>query len=286
MNLFNILLRFRFIWLNLLFVGYLWLLQPVALQRLSSSAHDSSPDWLMGGILLGIQAIEMIGLLLKRPVSAYYARRYPDSSQPGGCMESVKVSLFVFAPIFHMCAAALLTIVVLDLLKMTERYESAVLWQCLPVPLFFVVLTKEAFYTVLLLGMGSTGLAPRQARPQSKPQWVERLDRWLASPVVDQITLKDAVKDITGDLLLLIFTTLAYTALWELLTAGALSRQGSERLAEYLGVSILFVVVYFTTRSVYLMQELSIQQSRAARILSWVSFLVTWLVALWSIPTR
>ena len=40
MNLLNTLLRFRFIWLNLLFLGYLWLLQPAVLQRLSASAQD------------------------------------------------------------------------------------------------------------------------------------------------------------------------------------------------------------------------------------------------------
>jgi hypothetical protein len=113
------------------------------------------------------------------------------------------------------------------------------------------------------------------------------LNRWLAPPEITQITLKEAVKDIAGDLLLLIFSSLAYTATWDLITAGSpLRRQGSARLAEYLGASFFFFMVYFTTRSVYLMQELSIRQSRAARFFSWLSFLAVWLTALWFMPTR
>lgn len=286
MNFPRILYRFRFLWLNLLFAGYLWVIQPIVFQRMEASAQGSSPDWLMGGILLGIQAFEMIGLLLKRPACAFHAQRYPGSPLPDVRGEGAKVSMFVFAPIFHICVSALLTMVALDLLKMTARHEAATLCQWLTVLVFIVVLAKEAFYAALLIGIGLPGLSPGKVPAYSKPQWVERLNRWLSPPLIDQITLKDALKDIIGDVLLLIFAALAYTASWELLTAGALHRQGAERLSEYLGVSILFVTVFFATRSVYLMKDLSTSKSRAGKIVSWVSFLVTWLAALWSIPAR
>jgi hypothetical protein len=74
------LLRFRFFWLNLLFVGYLWLLQPAVLQRLFASSQGSRPDWLMGGILLGIQVIEVVGLLLKRPVGCQRQLELPPAA--------------------------------------------------------------------------------------------------------------------------------------------------------------------------------------------------------------
>lgn len=278
------LLRFRFIWLNLLFVGYLWLLQPAVLQRLVASTQSEYPDWMMGGILLGAQAIEMVGLLLKRPASAFYTRRYPDPGDQGGCRDNAKVVLFVFTPILHLCFAAMLTLVVFDLLKIGPHDEAAVLWQCLSLVLFFAILTKEAFFVVLMLSIGMGRSIPRQPPKQTRPHWVDRLELWLGPPEINQITLKDVLKDLVGDLLLLAFAALAYTASWELITAGSpLRRQGTGRLFEYLGVSLFFFMMYFATRSVYLMQELGIQQSRAARIFSWVSFLVVWLSALWSI---
>jgi hypothetical protein len=163
--------------------------------------------------------------------------------------------------------------------------ETAAILQCLSVLLVFAIITKEAFFVALVLGIGLAGSALDHNTPTRAPApWVERANRWLAPPEITQITQKDALKDIAGDLMLLAFSALAYTTLWEFTTADALRAQGSERLWEYLGLSILFFMVYFTTRSVYLMQELSIQQSRAAIVLTGVSFLVVWLSALWAIP--
>jgi hypothetical protein len=285
MHLIFALQRSRFIWLNLLFTVYLWLLQPAVLQRLGASTQGNDPDWLMGGLLLGIQVIEMAGLLLKRPVGAFYARRYPDSNAPGGWWENAKVALFVFIPIFHLSLAAFLAMIALGLLKMGGGNETAAILQCLSVLLVFAIITKEAFFVTLLLGIGLAGSALDHNIPTGAyAPWVERANRWLAPPEITQITQKDALKDMAGDLLLLAFSALAYTALWEFITADALRAQGSGRLWEYLGVSILFFMVYFTTRSVYLMQELSIQQSRAARVFTGVSFLAIWLAVLWAIP--
>lgn len=90
--------------------------------------------------------------------------------------------------------------------------------------------------------------------------------------------------DLTGDLLLLAFSTLTYTGAWEFITyESPLRHQGIERLWEYLGISLMFMMVYFTTRSVYLMQEFSIQQNRVARIGDWVSFSLVWAAALWGL---
>jgi hypothetical protein len=284
MHLIFALQRSRFIWLNLLFAGYLWLLQPAVLQRLDASTQGNDPDWLMGGLLLGIQVIEMAGLLLKRPVGAFYARRDPDSNAPGK-WDTLKVALFVFIPIFHLSLAAFLAMIALGLLKMGGGSETAAILQCLSVLVVFAIITKEAFFVALALGIGLAGSAFDHNTPTRAPApWVERANRWLAPPEITQITQKDALKDMAGDLLLLAFSALAYTTLWEFGTADALRAQGSERLWEYLGLSILFFMVYFTTRSVYLMQELSLQQSRAARVFTGVSFLVVWLSALWAIP--
>jgi hypothetical protein len=53
------------------------------------------------------------------------------------------------------------------------------------------------------------------------------MNLWLLPPGITQITLKYAVNDIFGDLLLLAFTSLAYPTLWEYVTTGSqLRHQG------------------------------------------------------------
>lgn len=280
--------RWRFIWLNLLFMAYLWLAQPAVMQRMMASSQAEHPDWLMGGLLVGLQGLEVIGLLLKRPVSAFYAWHNPDTGDNGGWQDNLKVALFVFIPILHICFTAILTVVVFEMLKMNARNGATAAWQCLSLLLFFVVLFKEAFFAGLILsiGVGASGRGLASVQPQ-QPRWAERLNRWLAPPVPAQLTLKEMAQDLAGDLLLLAFSMLAYTAGWEFITASSPVRgQGSELLAEYLGVSLFFFMTYFTTRSVYLMQELSIRQSRTARTFSWVSFLAVWISALWFMPVR
>ena len=279
MRLLSVLLRFRFVWLNLLFAAYLGWLQPVLLQRMVTAEQTHRPDWLLGALLLGIQLFELAGLLLKRPASAFFARQNPDISQPNGCRENVKVAALVLVPVLHLGAAAMLTLIAFDLWGWVGR-AAATPGDWLLLPLFFVVLIKEAFFVVLMIGtgVGAAALAPAEAR------FGARLNRWLSPPAGTRLTLKEILMDLAGDLLLLAFTALTYTTAWEFITAESpLRHQGMERLGEYLGVSLLFFMVYFTTRSVYLMQEISIRQSRAARIFAWVSFGLVWAAALWGL---
>jgi hypothetical protein len=284
MMIISVLQRSRFAWLNLLFAGYLLFLQPAVLERLSASTQSERPDWLMAGVLLGLQVVEIVGLLLKRRLSAYYAQRYPNPGDKGGWRDNFNVVLYVFTPVFHIGFSAFLTIVAFGLLGIGLNDKTAMSLQYLQVLLFFVVLTKEAFFSVLLLSIGSAPVPPDKS---SQPQWITRLNRWLSPPATTQLSLKDAIMDILGDLLLLVFSTLSYTASWDFVIASSpLQNPGSVLPSEYLGLSILFFMVYFTTRAIYLMQEISIRQSQAARIFSWTSFVAVWLTALWSIPKQ
>ena len=283
MRLLSVLLRFRFVWLNLLFAAYLGWLQPVLLQRMVTAEQTHRPDWLLGALLLGSQLFELAGLLLKRPASAFFARQNPDISQPNGCRENAKVAALVLVPVLHLGAAAMLTLIAFDLWGWVGPNAAAPgAW--LVLPLFFVMLTKEAFFVVLMIGIGAAGSQHESALAPAGVRFGARLNRWLSPPAGTRLTLKEILMDLAGDLLLLVFAALTYTAAWEFVTAGSpLRHQGVERLGEYLGVSLMFFMVYFTTRSVYLMQEISIRQSRAARIFGWVSFGLVWAAALWGL---
>lgn len=286
MSLIRALQRSRFVWLNLLFASYLGWLQPVVIERLTAAEQRSDPDWVIGGLLLGIQAIEILGLLFKRPASAYFTRQNPDTSPPGSGRESLKIVLFVFTPVFHILLAAVLTGIALDLLQIGIHEGTSLLLQCLSLLVFFAVLTKEAFFAVLMLSMGFAVPVSGTKPASSGPAWVQRLNRWLEPPTNDHLSLVDLWKDLAGDLMLLAFTALAYTTTWDfiILSGSPLRSQGSERIFEYLGISLFFLVIYLGNRSVYLMEDLGRQQSRLARLANGGSFLVVWLSALLQIP--
>ncbi len=283
MHILLTLLRYRFIWLNLLLAVYLWVLQPPVFQRLSTAVERGRPDVFMGVVLLCIQVVELAGLLLKRPMSAYFARIYPDNDAAAARRENSKVFSIIFVPIFHLIGAVFLTIIALDVMCSGNGMGSGTAsW--LFVLIFFVVIIKEAFVVTMLIGVG-TGASVEKGNGREPTDIFERLSQWLSAKRIDAIGFKDALKDLVGDLLLLVFSALAYTALWDVFSASSpLRHHGIERLWEYLGISIFFLAAYFTTRSVYLMEELSMQQSQKARIFSWISFLLVWLSSLWLIP--
>ncbi|MBN1666227.1 MAG: hypothetical protein JW862_04040 [Anaerolineales bacterium] len=278
--------RTRFIWLNLLFASYLVWLQPAVLERLVSAEQGTKPDWILGGLLLGIQAIEVLGLLFKRPASAYFTLQNPDTSPPGSRRESLKIVLVVFTPIFHILLAAVLTSIALDLLQIGIHEETTLLLQCLSLLIFFAVLTKEAFFAGLMLSMSFTIPATKLEPVKTAPAWVQRLNNWLIPTANQQLSFLDAWKDLAGDLMLLAFMALAYTTAWDfiILSGSPLRAQGSERIFEYLGISLFFFMIYLGNRSVYLMEDLGRQQSRLARLANGLSFAVVWLSALWLIP--
>jgi len=277
------LIRFRFIWLNLLFAAYLWLLQPIVLQRLATVSRTQQPDWLLGGLLLGVQFGELVALLLKRPAGTFFARQNPAVSQPNSWRDNAKVAGLVLVPILHIGTAAMLTLITFQAWGwMGSGAPAPGAW--LVQPMFFLILIKEGFFVVLLISTGVTGSQHEQALNPHPTGLGARLNRWLAPPVGATLSLKEAIMDLTGDLLLLAFSTLTYTGAWEFITyESPLRHQGIERLWEYLGISLMFMMVYFTTRSVYLMQVFSIQQNRVARIGDWVSFSLVWAAALWGL---
>lgn len=282
LRIITVLQRFRAVWLNLLFAAYLVFLEPPVYERLSAAIERGWPDLFMGSLLIFIQLLEVAGMLMKRPVSAYFARVYPPNPAAGSGRENGRVILTIFALIFHLAGSAFLTLVALDVMSAGNGMgDTGGAWGLL---LFFVVLVKEAFVVSMLLGMG--GGAAMYKEPGQKPKnWVERLSSWLVAKQLDTIRLKDALLDLGGDLLLLVFSTLAFTALWGVVSGSSpLHGQGLERLPEYLGISFLFLGAYFTTRSVYLMEGLSVMQSRLIRIVGWASFFLVWLGALWALP--
>ena len=173
-----------------------------------------------------------------------------------------------------------LALMAFDLMGFGLADETTATQGFLLVFLVFVFIFKDALFIVLTLSVAPLA---GQALSASHSRLDSQLRRWIEPAVITQVSLKDAVKDVFGDLLLLGYAALAYTASWEFIATDA-SMHRPRHLFEFIGVSIFFFMVYLSTRLTTLIQEITIEQSRRARILSWISFLVVWLSALLTIP--
>lgn len=276
--------RYRFLLLNLIFGVYLIWLQPVVLERLDVAVNKDIPDFFLGGLLLGIQLIEIIGLMIKRPIHAYWAKMYPSDDLANGFWSNMNVVGLILSPILHMALSALLGIFAFDLLNTNSKSQVPFILGICPVILVFIIIAKEAVFTVLVLSMGAQNSLFKEPAQSNAESFLRRL--FDPAPLTE-ITLHDVFKDFLGDLMLLVFSGLTYTTCWEfLIRNNAINPSSSEVFFEYLGLSILFLLVFISNRIIYLVQEISTKQSRSARAISLLSFLLVWIIAMWTIPTN
>lgn len=278
MNLISYILHYRFIVLNLLFGLYLWLFQPVLLARMQLVSSTHQPDWFMGGLVIALQVFEVIGLYLKGPLNIYFAQRYPPTVQKGSLADNSRIAVLVLAPILHLGFSVILSLVAFEMCFPAGEAEPSMIVQCLPAILVFAVIFKEAFVIISLISFG-TGNGAIIPPPYSIT--AGRFKDVIRPKPMETITLRDVLLDSLGDLLLLAFSTLAFTAAWDFITSNSPIQQNADA---YLGATIFFFMIFVGTRSTYLMQELATHQSRWNRIFFWISLAVMWLASLWSIP--
>lgn len=267
-------MQYRFAFFNLLLAGYLWFVQPALLLRMRQPELTGQPDPWMGWLLLSVQVFELAGFFLKGPVNAYLVKQSPTPTERNPWVESYRIVTLVMAPVLHLAFSSILALIAYQML--VPLASPAMDW--LPVVLIFIVIIKEAFFIAALL---STSLGSLLSLPQNTSDLELRLRRLFFPRQIDQITLSEAIKDLAGDLILLAFSALSYTAAWELLTVEFPLRAGSSGMFnQYLGASFLYWMVYFGSRAAYLMQEIAFTQTRRQRIVSWISFMIAWISAL------
>lgn len=269
----QILFKARPVLLNLLFIAYLWLLQPGLVARLNAS-QDGRGDWAMGGLLLVIPLLEIAGILLKRPVRAYFSRHYPR--QDGS---NFLIAAYILTAIFHLSLGAFLLIVAFQVGGGMPTGSLPGSLQCLMLVLLFVTIAKEGLVIATSYPVESKPFGAG-AFPESRSALNDALMRFLTVRAPEQITLKIFLVDLLGDLLLLAFSAVVYTALWEFGTQGSQVSPGQAGFADYLGLTFYFLLVFLPLRMVSLMDEMAIQASRAQRILSAASLAAVWLVAM------
>ncbi len=277
MDLKTLVLKYRFILVNLLAALYFWLVQPIVLARLSDWQTRQNVDWWMFILLIGVQGAEFIGMLLKRPLSHYSNQFSGGIPAKPGFWGNLSIFLFVIVPVLHLGFSALVAIMAFDLVKPALGNWVGIL----QVGLVFGVIFKEAFFLVLAISQSPLPGFHAGSGTSGFNQWLER---WLNPEPITQPDWMDVARDLTGDMLLVAYLGLTYTAAWEFLVQESPVHGGSGLLAEYVGVSVLFFMVYGSTRLVYLFQELPQQKIKLNRWLDLASFVVTWLLALIMLP--
>ena len=262
--------------LNLLFIGYLWFLHPGFMERINAS-QDGRGDWTLGWLLLAAPLLEIAGIWLKRPVSVYFARHYPSKGESTSLMVA-----FLFSAIFRLAMGVFVMLVAFQVGFGGPTGDMPAGLQCLMVLMVFAAIFKETF--VILLAYPTEDKAYRDlAFPPQHEQFKRVLMRIFSAHPPDEITLWVFLRDLLGDLLLLAFSAVVYTALWDFVTQGAQIDAGFDGFLDYLGLTFFFLLTYLPLRMVSLMNEMAIQTSKAQRVISMASLVAVWLTAMWQI---
>ncbi len=269
------LLQNRTIPLNILFAGYLVFLQPLLLQRLQATGGYQSFDPLVGGMLIVLQLVELAGVFLKLPVATYLSHHHFNNKlMKNPNLAAAAIGCILFPWIFHLLIAVFLGSLALDVLIPSEstRDLAAVIG-------IFVIIFKETAFIALnnpVIGTAN----PTQPVPPNNPLLTARTAPGLFTPP-EQITLSLALRDLLGDLLLLLYSAGCYTVLWDANPFFTGSAWGLDLFA-----LIYFVIVYISIRSIYFMQDIFLEGSRAAKLGSLFSFLIVLIVSMLSVPWR
>ncbi len=259
--------RYRPILLNGLFIAYLIWVQPQLMERLNAS-QDGRGDWLLGGLLLAVPLLEVLGILLKQPVSAYFSLHYPRQGS-----STYLILVFVLAAILRLALGPFLMMVAFQVGggKPTGQLSDGL--QMLMALMVLIAIIKEA--VVIALAFPKESVVVGKKAPQSSSLPLERwLEKVFFGRAPEQIDLKAALRDLLGDLLLLAFSALVYTTMWEFITQN--NTTGLDFL-DYLGLTFFFLLVFLPLRMTGLVSEMTHQTGKWQRVISAVSLAAVWL---------
>ncbi|MBN1666533.1 MAG: hypothetical protein JW862_05575 [Anaerolineales bacterium] len=255
------LLQQRAVFLNLLLVLYLWRLHPQVLARISNVVEQDQPDLQLGLVLLaGLPLLETLAFGLKWPLVSNLAQR---ARRPNWSILGV-----VFLPLLHLGMAALLFIAASQIAGLQPAGEAGFLPQLAYFAAFFLVLSKEG-----LLLAGWSKLFNERPQPDTTDPWRPRLPALLL--------------DALGDLGLLVFSALAFSALWDFVILGAPVETGrgiGYLILQYFGVLIYLVLILPPLQMGSFPQSVYLACPRWQRVVGWTSQALVWLVIVVTVP--
>jgi hypothetical protein len=216
------LFRFRGILFNLLFLGYLALLQPLVLRRLDGVLERGAVDPLLGVLLLVVPWLELAGLYLKAPV--VLARLRTNSARWPTTLPIVVWMAHLVLNIMLLVGFACFGV---------NSGDDPPLWGVL---LMAAVVIKELFFLLYWTLKVEPGKEPRETRFLQ--------ETWF-------------LRELAGDLLLLPFALLSFSCLWQMLVARNpihYSSPGDAAVELALAVFV-FLLLFTASRSLYVIEE-------------------------------
>jgi hypothetical protein len=267
------LLNRRGIFFQLLFIVYLITLHPDLLSRLSKASR-SHPDPLLGWSFLLIPFLELVGFWLKVPYLPHDTRQQSQKRSSG------TIILIVLLPVLHVGMSAFLFIAGTQIAGLQPEGDAVWYWQLLYAVGFFLVIFKELGFIAMFLTFAGIEWTANQQDPPD----ILFLRRLRKS--VQQIRLRHLVEDALGDALLLVFSSLGYTALWEYV---GMSSPLNPYLGfwdyafQLIGLFIYLMIVVPPLQAVYLLQDAIVQTTTMRKLWSGLQFALTVVAAFLSI---
>jgi len=259
--------RFRPVLLNGLFIAYLIWGQPRLMERLNASQNGRG-DWPLGGLLLAVPLLEVLGILLKQPVSAYFALHYPRQGN-----STYLILVYVLTAVFRLALGPFFMIVAFQVGGGKPIGQLSDGLQMLMALMVLIAIFKET--AVIALAFPKEGMIIGEKATQSSNLPLERwLEKVFFGRPPEQIDLKAALRDLLGDLLLLAFLALVYTAMWEFVIQIDATRLD---FMDYLGLTFFFLLVFLPLRMMGLVGEMTTQTGKWQRVISVASLAAVWL---------
>jgi hypothetical protein len=252
---------------------YLITLHPDLLSRLSKASR-SHPDSLLGWSFLLIPFLELVGFWLKVPYLPHDTRQQSQKRSSG------TIILIVLLPVLHVGMSAFLFIAGTQIAGLQPEGDAVWYWQLLYAVGFFLVIFKELGFIAMFLTFAGIEWTANQQDPPD----ILFLRRLRKS--VQQIRLRHLVEDALGDALLLVFSSLGYTALWEYV---GMSSPLNPYLGfwdyafQLIGLFIYLMIVVPPLQAVYLLQDAIVQTTTMRKLWSGLQFALTVVAAFLSI---
>jgi hypothetical protein len=257
----------------LLFIGYLITIHPGLLRRLAKVSL-SNPDSLVGWVFLLIPLLESAGFWLKFPYLSHHARHHPKKPSDG------TVVVIVLLPILHVGMSAFLFLVGTSIAGVHPGDDAPWYWHFLYVVGFFLVLIKELGFLAMFLSFAGIEWTAHQRYPPDIILF-KRLRK-----TIREFRIRHLLEDAIGDIFLLVFSSLGYTALWEYMGMSSPfhPRVGFwEYLFQLIGVLVYFMVVIPSLQAVYLLQDTIVRTTKRQKFWSGFQFALTLVAAFLSI---
>jgi hypothetical protein len=248
---------------NLVFICYVWLIQPMLMDLLTASQDGSGNFWL-GWMLFFVPILEIIGIFIKIPVSNYFRSQHPQTENRNNPM----IFLFIINMVLHLGMGCLYMFMCFQIIQGVALADGSDFYAILAIILMFIVIVKEAFVIVFI--MGATDL-PGNHKPAKN-----KFDQWLfgilSKKPISGLSWGDFLLDLAGDGFLFLFTAISFTVMWNFIVAlNPPDIHSSDMIMELLGVLLYFMMVYLPLRASSFPFEMNTVQNKTQWYLYYLS---------------